>query len=190
MSNEPLGIVEEARRRRQIYGRFMGRPDRALDKADKPPIIVTGPPAPKDDIAALRATVTALTSLLTQRERELADALDQIMPDRKRIKIADVMAKFVKVARAEGCMVGARPYAPADLLAPRRSQSTSTPRHVCMDLAHRITGVSTTLIGRAFGGLDHTSVLHGLRRTPEHIAISPLLAIVHAKVLAAFEDPQ
>lgn len=51
----------------------------------------------------------------------------------------------------------------ADLLSKRRNRSVARPRQVAMALAKELTTHSLPEIGDAFGGRDHTTVLHGCR---------------------------
>jgi chromosomal replication initiator protein len=51
----------------------------------------------------------------------------------------------------------------ADLLSKRRSRSVARPRQMAMSLAKELTEHSLPEIGDAFGGRDHTTVLHGCR---------------------------
>ena len=55
----------------------------------------------------------------------------------------------------------------ADLLSKRRSRSVARPRQIAMTLAKELTNHSLPEIGDAFGGRDHTTVLHGYRRIIE-----------------------
>jgi chromosomal replication initiator protein len=52
----------------------------------------------------------------------------------------------------------------ADLLSKRRSRSITRPRQIAMSLAKELTNHSLPEIGDAFGGRDHTTVLHACRR--------------------------
>ena len=52
----------------------------------------------------------------------------------------------------------------ADLLSKRRSRSVARPRQLGMALAKELTNHSLPEIGDAFGGRDHTTVLHACRR--------------------------
>ncbi|MGH8166882.1 MAG: chromosomal replication initiator protein DnaA, partial [Woeseiaceae bacterium] len=52
----------------------------------------------------------------------------------------------------------------ADLLSKRRSRSIARPRQLAMALAKELTNHSLPEIGDAFGGRDHTTVLHACRR--------------------------
>jgi chromosomal replication initiator protein len=55
----------------------------------------------------------------------------------------------------------------ADLLSKRRSRSIARPRQIAMALAKELTTHSLPEIGDAFGGRDHTTVLHACRRIKE-----------------------
>ena len=55
----------------------------------------------------------------------------------------------------------------ADLLSERRNRSIARPRQVAMALAKELTSHSLPEIGDAFGGRDHTTVIHACRRIKE-----------------------
>ena len=55
----------------------------------------------------------------------------------------------------------------ADLMSKRRNRAVARPRQVAMCLAKELTERSYPEIGDAFGGKDHTTVLHGCRRIKE-----------------------
>ena len=55
----------------------------------------------------------------------------------------------------------------SDLLSKRRSRSVARPRQVAMYLAKDLTNHSLPEIGDAFGGRDHTTVLHACRKITE-----------------------
>jgi chromosomal replication initiator protein len=55
----------------------------------------------------------------------------------------------------------------SDLLSKRRSRSVARPRQVAMVLAKELTNHSLPEIGDAFGGRDHTTVLHACRKIGE-----------------------
>jgi chromosomal replication initiator protein len=55
----------------------------------------------------------------------------------------------------------------AELLSKRRSRSVARPRQVAMALAKELTTHSLPEIGDAFGGRDHTTVLHACKRIRE-----------------------
>ncbi len=55
----------------------------------------------------------------------------------------------------------------ADLLSKRRSRSITRPRQVAMSLSKELTNHSLPEIGDAFGGRDHTTVIHACRKIVE-----------------------
>jgi chromosomal replication initiator protein len=55
----------------------------------------------------------------------------------------------------------------SDLLSKRRSRSVTRPRQIAMSLAKELTNHSLPEIGDAFGGRDHTTVLHACRKIAE-----------------------
>jgi chromosomal replication initiator protein len=57
----------------------------------------------------------------------------------------------------------------SDLIGPKRLRVYARPRQVAMFLAKQHTSRSLPEIGRRFGGRDHTTVMHGVRRIEELI---------------------
>ncbi|EEF80848.1 chromosomal replication initiator protein DnaA, partial [Methylophaga thiooxydans] len=55
----------------------------------------------------------------------------------------------------------------SDLLAKKRTRSIARPRQIAMALAKELTSHSLPEIGDAFGGRDHTTVLHACRKVAE-----------------------
>jgi chromosomal replication initiator protein len=55
----------------------------------------------------------------------------------------------------------------ADILSKRRSRSVARPRQVAMALAKELTNHSLPEIGNAFGGRDHTTVIHAVRKVEQ-----------------------
>ena len=55
----------------------------------------------------------------------------------------------------------------SDLLSSRRSRSITRPRQLAMALSKELTNHSLPEIGDAFGGRDHTTILHGCRKIAE-----------------------
>jgi chromosomal replication initiator protein len=85
-------------------------------------------------------------------EREVRDLIRPQEP--KRVKIEDIqriVARQYNVSRA-------------DLLSSRRTANVVRPRQVAMYLAKTLTLRSLPEIGRRFGGRDHTTVLHAVRK--------------------------
>ncbi len=55
----------------------------------------------------------------------------------------------------------------SDIIGPKRVRSFARPRQVAMYLCKQLTSRSLPEIGRRFGGRDHTTVMHGVRRIEE-----------------------
>lgn len=55
----------------------------------------------------------------------------------------------------------------ADILSKRRSRSVARPRQIAMALSKELTNHSLPEIGDAFGGRDHTTVLHACRKVAQ-----------------------
>ncbi|WP_374598752.1 chromosomal replication initiator protein DnaA [Brevundimonas sp.] len=64
----------------------------------------------------------------------------------------------------------------ADLLSERRTRAVARPRQIAMWLCKQHTTRSYPDIGRRFGGRDHTTVLHGVRKVEELIAADDQIA--------------
>ncbi len=58
-----------------------------------------------------------------------------------------------------------------DLISPRRAREVARPRQVAMYLAKMLTPRSLPEIGRRFGGRDHTTVMHAVKRIEELRAV-------------------
>lgn len=55
----------------------------------------------------------------------------------------------------------------SDIIGPKRLRSYARPRQVAMYLCKKLTSRSLPEIGRRFGGRDHTTIMHGVRRIEE-----------------------
>ncbi len=55
----------------------------------------------------------------------------------------------------------------SDMLGPKRTRTIARPRQIAMYLAKEMTSRSLPEIGRRFGGRDHTTILHGVRKVEE-----------------------
>lgn len=97
-------------------------------------------------------TLTATPVTLEMAEQALRDLVRNREP--KRVKIEDIqriVARHYNVSRA-------------DILSARRTATVVRPRQVAMYLAKVLTLRSLPEIGRRFGGRDHTTVLHAVRK--------------------------
>jgi chromosomal replication initiator protein len=97
-------------------------------------------------------------------ERELRDLVRPF--ELKRVRIEDIqriVARHYNVSRS-------------DLLSSRRTANVVRPRQIAMYLAKTLTLRSLPEIGRRFGGRDHTTVLHAVRKIEGLIGSDNVLA--------------
>jgi chromosomal replication initiator protein len=64
----------------------------------------------------------------------------------------------------------------SDMIGPKRVRNYARPRQIAMYLAKKMTSRSLPEIGRRFGGRDHTTVMHGVRRIEELMALESQIA--------------
>ena len=101
---------------------------------------------------------------LEMAEHEMRDLIRPAEPKRVRIEdIQRVVARQYNVSRA-------------DLLSSRRTANVVRPRQVAMYLAKILTLRSLPEIGRRFGGRDHTTVLHAVRKIEGLVSNDAMLA--------------
>ncbi len=55
----------------------------------------------------------------------------------------------------------------SDMIGPKRNRTIARPRQVAMYLCKQLTSRSLPEIGRRFGGRDHTTIMHGIRKIEE-----------------------
>jgi chromosomal replication initiator protein len=97
-------------------------------------------------------TLTGAAVTLDMAEEALRDLIRNREP--KRVKIEDIqriVARHYNVSRA-------------DILSARRTATVVRPRQIAMYLSKVLTLRSLPEIGRRFGGRDHTTVLHAVRK--------------------------
>ena len=58
----------------------------------------------------------------------------------------------------------------ADLVSKRRTQDLVYPRQIAMYLSRQLTGSSLPVIGKMFGGRDHSTVIHACEKVKRKIA--------------------
>ena len=96
--------------------------------------------------------LTGQAVTLEMAEREMRDLIRPAEPKRVRIEdIQRIVARQYNVSRS-------------DLLSSRRTANVVRPRQVAMYLSKILTLRSLPEIGRRFGGRDHTTVLHAVRK--------------------------
>jgi len=95
---------------------------------------------------------------------------DPITMDIARIALADLLAVQGRAVSIENIQKTVAEYYSirlADLSGKTRARSIARPRQLAMALAKDLTSKSLPEIGRAFGGRDHTTVLHACKKVEE-----------------------
>lgn len=99
-------------------------------------------------------------------------------PDQCRVKIEDILK-----------VIGRHYNVPrADLLSARRSRAVVVPRQIGMYLAKKLTPRSLPEIGRRFGGRDHSTVLHAVRKIEDQMRTDDRLAREVALLIRLIEQ--
>lgn len=97
----------------------------------------------KGDTITLQSTREALKDLLALQHRQISiENIQKTVADYYKIKVGDMFSK-------------------------KRTRALARPRQMAMALAKDITNLSLPDIGDAFGGRDHTTVLHACRKMQE-----------------------
>lgn len=140
----------------------------------------TAEPVTSADEAALRATL--LGGLV--REAQLLvqpgyqEAIEAVLPEPLSVKkMQQVVCAFY------GLSMG-------DLISPRRTTRIVLPRQICMFIARKLTTKTLPEIGRRFGGKDHTTILHGVRKVEALIQNDPDIAQQVAELMAVLQPRQ
>lgn len=191
---ERLGIVDEYRERResiaerlspsakhQAFPRVYARP--VPREATK---VVDPTPPLRAEIAALNAQV-ALLKQENGRLTVMVAELSRPLVMRMAVPIEAVMNTFCTAMAAAGRTVEYEPWSLLWLRTSRRTRPIAYPRHVCMWLVRVICSeASSNMIGHAFGGKDHTSVLYANKNAPIIMSADPGLRHVAASVLRTY----
>ena len=81
-----------------------------------------------------------------------------------------LQAKLVTIENIQKVVAEYYKIKVSDLLAKRRNRSVARPRQMAMALSKELTNHSLPEVGDAFGGRDHTTVLHACRKIKELLA--------------------
>lgn len=134
--------------------------------------------ADENDIRLPGEVAFFIAKRLRSNVRELEGALNRVIAnanftgraitiDFVREALRDLLAlqeKLVTIDNIQKTVAEYYKVKVADLLSKRRSRSVARPRQMAMALAKELTNHSLPEIGDAFGGRDHTTVLHACRK--------------------------
>lgn len=131
-----------------------------------------------------------LAHTIASNVRELEGALNRLVaasrlmgaeltPDFARDQLADLFRIHTRIPTIDDIQRTVADYFKirvADMHSPRRQRNLARPRQVAMYLCKQLMSKSYPDIGRAFGGKDHTTVMHGVKTIEALLPRDPELA--------------
>lgn len=146
--------------------------------------------AEKLTVAVPKGVLEFLSAKVTSNVRELEGALNRIVAHASLVGrditlestqevLRDVLrfnARYITIEDIQRRTSEFFGVKVSDLLSARRIQSLAKPRQVAMFLCKQLTSYSLPEIGRKFGGRDHTTVMHAVKKITELCAIDPAFA--------------
>ena len=110
------------------------------------------------NIRELEGALTRVVAFSSLTDRPLTvelaeDVLKDVYPQGE-------AAPIITIARIQEAVTQRFGVTHDELVSPRRSQAVAYPRQVAMYLSRELTDASLPMIGKEFGGRDHTTVIH------------------------------
>jgi chromosomal replication initiator protein len=103
-----------------------------------------------------------LAHRITTNVRVLEGALTRLFA------FASLVGREITLELAQDCLADILRL--SDMIGPKRLRNIARPRQVAMYLAKQLTPRSLPEIGRRFGGRDHTTIMHGVKKIEELMA--------------------
>lgn len=130
-----------------------------------------------------------ITKMVTEVEEFRLTSLSRVLVAPQAITVANVMRLYLKALERADHLLDGTPYTAQDLVGPRRARASAWPRAIGMWLCRRLCkSTSLPTIGKAFGGRDHTTVMHACARAQHIMDNVPSLKAAALVVLASFEE--
>jgi chromosomal replication initiator protein len=82
-------------------------------------------------------------------------------------------SRLITIETVQKCVAEYYKLKVSDMFSKKRTRSVARPRQMAMALSKELTNYSLPDIGEAFGGRDHTTVLHACRKINELKATDP-----------------
>jgi chromosomal replication initiator protein len=110
------------------------------------------------NIRELEGALTRVVAFSSLTDRPLTVALaEDVLKD---VYPQGEAAPVITIARIQDAVSQRFGVTHDELVSPRRSQAVAYPRQVAMYLSRELTDASLPMIGKEFGGRDHTTVIH------------------------------
>ena len=144
-----------------------------------------------------------IANLIRSNVRELEGAFNRVSAssrfmnrpvidmDLARTALQDIIAEKHKVITADTIIDATAKYYRikiSDILGKKRTRNIARPRQVAMSLTKELTTLSLPSIGDAFGGRDHTTVMHGVKAVAKLREEDPELAQDYEKLLILIQN--
>jgi chromosomal replication initiator protein len=114
----------------------------------------------KSNIRELEGSLTRMIAFCALTGREMnVDLAQEVLAD-----LWGEEEKIITIDQVQRKVCDLFGVKPADLKAKTRTKTVAFPRQVAMYLARQLTHASLAEVGRAFGGKDHTTVLHAVTK--------------------------
>ncbi len=114
----------------------------------------------KSNIRQLEGSLTRMIAFSAMTDREMTtDLAQEVLADLWGDEETIIPIEVIQRKAAEFFRVRL-----SDLTAKDRTKAVAFPRQIAMYVARQLTHVSLAEIGRAFGGKDHTTVLHAIHK--------------------------
>ncbi len=143
-----------------------------------------------------------IANLIRSNVRELEGAFNRVSASSRFLKkpididlarnaLQDIVASSYKVITADLIIDATAKYYRikiSDILGKKRTRNIARPRQVAMSLTKELTNLSLPNIGDAFGGRDHTTVMHGVKAVAKLREEDPELAQDYEKLLIIIQN--
>jgi len=134
----------------------------------------------------MNANAVSVTELLQAVERPKEDPKPvPIRVDAHRIHIPSPSVR--EVVFIVGRMMNVSPW---DIISKRRTAHVINARHMAIYVTKEVTNFSYPQIGKAFGGLDHSTCIHAVRRMQEMVATMPEIRAIAEAAITEFNDDE
>ena len=200
MSAQPLGIALDLATKREAVASRLS----PAARHQAFPTVYARPVPPPADRKNLQAKIRKLEGQLDEAKVTIQkltadnETLRRIIESprvestaRRCASAKDVMTAFCESLNRNGFRVDEELWTLEHMQCARRSRILARPRQVCMWTVVQICRhLSLPMIGHAFGGRDHTTVMHGRNGAAEIMREMPALAIVAREVIDQFSSAE
>lgn len=126
-------------------------------------------PKPKPETIEVKTSVKGKEVKLEIKKKEKNPAkafLSNVGEEVKKPNLDEDPIRFQEIIRWVSEKTG---YSKAELMSGRRFNDLTLARHLVWQLGKKTTTLSYPQMGKLFGGRDHTTVMHAIRKTPANI---------------------